>query len=89
MTKLGGESAAHALLEEQGARDGATGSKGFEKHRQSSSESPRPRDLEPIVKQDGSRYLSSDFWSSLSGEVSLPGMLLLWEFFLFIREITN
>ena len=28
------------------------------------------KEYEPISKVDGSRYLSSDFWSSLSGEVS-------------------
>ena len=29
------------------------------------------KEYEPISKADGSRYLSSDFWSSLSGEVSI------------------
>ena len=29
------------------------------------------KEYEPISKVDGSRYLSSDFWSSLSGEVSI------------------
>lgn len=29
----------------------------------------RVKEYEPISRADGSRYLSSDFWSSLSGEV--------------------
>ena len=33
-------------------------------------QSLRVQDYEPISKADGRRYLSSDFWSSLSGEVS-------------------
>ena len=28
------------------------------------------QEQEPIVKADGSRYLSGDFWANLSGEVS-------------------
>ena len=35
------------------------------------------KEYEPISKADGSRYLSSDFWSSLSGEVSIGQFVLL------------
>lgn len=35
-----------------------------------SKESSESRDYEPIVQPDGSRYLSGDFWNTLSGEVS-------------------
>ena len=34
------------------------------------SRSSPPRDPKPIVQADGSRYLSSDFWTSLGDEVS-------------------
>jgi len=78
MSKLGGEGAAHALLQEAEARDEPSGSPRPEAHRQSSSQSPNSQGPEPMLKPDGSRYLSSDFWSSLSGEVSLSGMLFLW-----------
>ena len=33
-------------------------------------ESSRIKEAEPIVQADGSRYLSGDFWTCLSGEVS-------------------
>lgn len=86
MSKLGGEGAAHALLQEAEARDEPSGSPRPEAHRQSSSQSPNSQGPEPMLKPDGSRYLSSDFWSSLSGEVSLSGMLSVG--FLWMRRIT-
>ena len=35
----------------------------------SSSQSPRSQDFEPISQSDGTRYLGNDFWSSMSSEV--------------------
>ena len=70
MSKLGGEGAANAMLQEAQARDQSSMPRTF---RHSSSDSPGVQD-EKIMKPDG--HASSDFWSSLSGEVSLPGMLL-------------
>jgi len=81
MSKLGGEGAAHALLQEADARDDSSDSQRPEPHRQSSSQSPQSpssKGPEPLLKLDGTRSLSSNFWSSLSGEVSLPGMSFVW-----------
>ena len=70
MSKLGGEGAANALLEEAEAKNGGLVTARSERSRQmSDSQSPMSGELEHIVKPDGSRYLSSDFWSRLSGEV--------------------
>lgn len=70
MSKLGGEGAANALLEEVESKSGGLGTSRNEPSRQmSDSQSPMSGELEHIVKPDGSRYLSSDFWSRLSGEV--------------------
>ena len=77
MSTLGGEAAAQALLQVAKERDEALKSEKHERQRQSSSDSWIAQDHEPAVKADGS--LCSDFWSNLSGEVSLPGMLLLCE----------
>ena len=81
MSKLGGEGAAHALLQEADARDDSSDSQRPEPRRQSSSQSPQSpssKGPEPLLKTDGTRSLSSNFWSSLSGEVSLPGMSFVW-----------
>ena len=77
MSTLGGEAAAQALLQEAKERDEALESERHEGQRQLSSDSATAQDHEPAVKADGS--LCSDFWSNLSGEVSLPGMLLFCE----------
>ena len=39
------------------------------------------RENDPIVKADGSLYLSGDFWSSLSGEVCLTNCMASWYVF--------
>lgn len=76
--RLGGESAlTESLAGGEGGGGGATISAGVaEQNTQSEPpasgniESSRPRNHEPIVQADGIRYLSGDFWTSLSGEVS-------------------
>lgn len=70
MTKLGGEGAANALLEEAEAKSGNRESPHDEWPRQTSeSQTPKPQSMDSIIRPDGSRYLSSDFWSTLSDEV--------------------
>ena len=69
--KLGGE----ALLERKQKSDaGIEGAKAFLGTPPRGSQSPKTPDLfddslKPIVKSDGSRYLSGDFWTSLGNEV--------------------
>ena len=77
MERLGGENAITASLEggEAAAGDQAADDGAAEQdtpsvdHPSASNESSGTRDYEPIVQADGSRYLSGDFWTSLSGEV--------------------
>lgn len=74
MSKLGGEGAATALLKENEAREGGS-EISSENHRSSFTQSPKYQSPEPI-RQDSDGKLGSVFWTSLSGEVSLPGTLL-------------
>lgn len=77
MSKLGGEGAANALLEEAQAKNAALGTPHSERSRQASdSQSPTSGELDHIVKPEGHRYLSSDFWSRLSSEVGFFGSLM-------------
>ncbi|KAJ9666939.1 hypothetical protein H2201_003073 [Coniosporium apollinis] len=69
--KLGGE----ANAEKQQKPDaGVEAARAFLRTPPGGSQSPQPAEgpncnLRPIVKADGSRYLSGDFWTSLSNEV--------------------
>lgn len=83
MSRLGGEGAANALLYQAEKHDEPSLSDRPQRIRQGSNDSPNIQEDDLRLKPDGNP--SNDFWSSLSGEVSLPGMLLLWESFLVLR----
>ena len=78
MESLGGENAlTESLAGGEAGTDVTTISAGVPEHgsqnaplvNESSISSPT-RDYKPVVQADGSRYLSGDFWTSLSCEVS-------------------
>lgn len=76
--RLGGESAILTAAQNQEASVGdsakyhPTAQQSIPKSylEDSPSDSLKRRNFEPVVKADGGRYLSSDFWTVLSSEVS-------------------